>query len=153
MRSSARLPSIATWLGVFGLVPFIGFAAGALFLTGDAAAAASHALLTYGATILSFLGGLYWGGALVKPGLSSGQIALFLGVGVMPQLLGWAALLVPSPYGHAMTAAGLLALLALDRAAARAGLTPDWFLRLRWILSCGAALAMLTGAFALLMRF
>ena len=145
MSSSESLSLAASRLGFFGLVPFVGLAAATVFSPIEYEAMAAQALLAYGATILSFLGGIFWGGVLAKPDLPVRERVWFVCVGVIPQLLGWIALLLPTPLGHALTAAGLLSLVALDRKAVRAGLAPEWFLRLRWKLSLAAAIAMIVG--------
>lgn len=146
MSEPERYEFVASRLGFLGLVPFVGLAIATLLAPPNYAAFASQALLAYGATILSFLGGIYWGGILARRASTPTENVFYLTVGVIPQLLGWVALLSPAPFGHLLTAAGLLALLAIDHAAVRAGLAPVWFLKLRWALSCAAAIAMIIGA-------
>jgi len=133
-------------LGFLGLVPFAGLAVASLAGGEDLRAVANPALLAYGATILSFLGGIHWGLALARPALAAREVALMLAVGVLRRLLGFTALLVPAPLGHALCAGGLALFLVVDRAAAERGLAPAWFMQLRWPLSCAAALAMVMGA-------
>lgn len=139
--------ALAWRLGLLGLLPFVALAIAAVAEPDAGQAIASRALLAYGATILSFVGGIYWGLAIARPVLSPRENALFLTIGVVPQLLGWVALMVPSPFGHFVSAAAFLALLAVDRAAVQSGIAPDWFTRLRWPLSCAAGIAMTIGAF------
>jgi hypothetical protein len=148
MTSPDPIRTTALRLGMLGLVPFVGLAGGAAFGPEDVQAAASPALLAYGATILSFLGGIHWGFALARPFLAQREILLMLGVGVMPQLLGWVALIVPATLGHVLCAGGLVLFLVADREAVGRGLAPAWFMQLRWPLSCGAAITMLIGAAA-----
>jgi hypothetical protein len=148
MTLSDPMRTIALRLGFLGLVPFAGLAAAVLGGGDDIRAVANPALLAYGATILSFLGGIHWGLALAHPALSTRDVVMLLGIGVLPQLAGWVALLLPAPFGHSLCAAGLLALLAADDKAMRAGFAPAWFLQLRLPLTCGAALAMVAGAFS-----
>ena len=146
MTPSDPMRTTALRLGFLGLLPFAALAVASLF-GGDAVRAmANPALLAYGATILSFLGGIHWGLALARPALAAREVALMLTVGVLPQLLGFAALLVPAPLGHALCAGGLALFLVADRVAAERGLAPAWFMHLRWPLSCAAALAMVVGA-------
>jgi len=133
-------------LGFLGLVPFAGLAAVAALGEVEPARVANSALLAYGATILSFLGGIHWGLALGRPALPQRDVLVMLGVGVLPQLLGWVALLVPTPLGHGLCALGLALFLVPDRAAVARGLAPVWFMHLRWPLSCAAAIAMTVGA-------
>jgi hypothetical protein len=141
----ARAPLPALLLGYAGLVPFAALAAGAVLAADPLRAWSSTALLAYGATILSFLGGLHWGLALAQPARVP-RLGLRLGIGVAPQLLGWGALLAPPGVGHVMIAAALVAVLALDHFAAREGLGPAWLVHLRAPLSIAAAIAMAVAA-------
>jgi xanthosine utilization system XapX-like protein len=142
------LQPLSSRLGYLGLIPFVSLAAATVFAPANLRFFASEALLAYGATILSFLGGIYWGLAIASPAAPSARLLLFLGIGVTPQLLGWAALLLPGQAGFFLTAMGLLALLIADRAAVKSGMAPGWFLDLRWPLSTAAAMALLLGGFS-----
>jgi hypothetical protein len=59
--------------------------------------------------------------------------------GVLPQLLGFGALLVPPLAGLSLLAAGLMAMLVTDLFYMRAKRLPRWFLKLRLVLTFGAA--------------
>lgn len=146
MPARERPPLAASSLGYLGLIPFIALAALVFIAPEPMRASASFGLLAYGATILSFLGGIHWGLAIASPSLTPRLRALHLGLGVVPQLLGWAALLAPPALGHVLTAAGLLAILGADSIAARSGLAPAWFTQLRWPLSCAGATALIVAA-------
>jgi hypothetical protein len=105
-------PSWARLLGIAGLLPFV---AGAVFLwtvrEPVATAHAGFALAAYAATIAAFLGGVHWGPALRAGGLA----AVPLLWGVMPQLAGWLALLMPPVASLLTCAAVLVACYAADR--------------------------------------
>ncbi len=131
----ATLPAPARLLGPAGLIPFAGLAA--LAFAGQAWAPA--ALAAYGATILAFLGAVHWGLALRAPPAEHGAAWGRLGLGVVPALLGWVALLLPVAAGLGLIAAAILGTAAAETRAARAGLVPGDYLRLRWLLSAGAA--------------
>ena len=140
------LPTPARILGPAGLLPFVGLALLAA-LVPDARLLAIPALLTYGALIASFLGAVHWGLALrPRPGEAPAawpRIAL----GVLPALLAWATLLLlPMKTGLVVLAVLLLAIAAVETHAARSGLVPTPYLRLRWLLSAGAAVCRLLGA-------
>lgn len=146
--ATAPGPGWARPLGWFGLVPFWGLALAAWFGPAALQGFALTALLAYGATILSFLGGLSWGFALadLQKRPPNARHAWLFGLGVLPQLLGWGALLLGGPWAFVAVAGGLLALLLIDRHLVRAGDAPAWFGQLRWQLSSLASLAMLAGA-------
>jgi hypothetical protein len=145
-RMDDALPAPARLLGPAGLIPFAGLALAALALP-EWRLPALVGLLTYGATIASFLGAVHWGLALrPRPG-EEGAAWGRLGLGVLPALLAWAALLLPTLRAGLVALAALLIATALvETLAARHGLVPPAYLRLRWFLSAGAAACLLLGA-------
>ena len=134
MRRS--LPPLALLLGLAGLIPFAACGYGAVGGYGEPAA---QALAAYGAVILAFLGGVHWGFALPDPSGRGG--AARLGLGVVPSLIGWVALLlvvaVSAEAGLALLVAGFAALTAVESRAAKAGLMPPGYMALRYGLSAG----------------
>ncbi|MDX2233648.1 MAG: DUF3429 domain-containing protein [Hyphomonadaceae bacterium] len=140
-------PLSAVVLGVLGLAPFVALAAAAQLLGGVWADEARFALVAYGATILSFLGGIHWGFAL-RDEAARDVLPWRLTVGVIPQLVGWAALLAPTTVGLWVTAGAIMLFVAADGGAVREKLAPAWFLGLRAPLSAGAALCLAAGALA-----
>jgi hypothetical protein len=143
---SATVPSRV--LGYAGLLPFA--AAAALALVGPPSwrGPAVTALAAYGATILSFLGAVHWGLALRAPPGEAPAAWPRLGLGVVPALVAWVALLLPARPGLAMLAAGVVAVAAAETAAAGRGLVPESYMRLRWPLSLGAGACLALGALA-----
>ncbi len=134
------LPSFAILLGLAGLLPFLFCSLGALSLSSDASTRSLLALVAYGATILAFLGGVHWGLALDGSDLPSDRVQrVRFGLGVVPSLIGWAALLVtfiglPST-GLLVLTAGFVATTVVEAQAARRGLMPQRYMWLRWGLS------------------
>src|ERR1700712_1327453 len=90
-----KLPSIAMLLGIGGLIPFIVCGLGALANPPPNDELSLMALIAYGAVILAFLGGVHWGFGLDDAGTAPADIqrARF-GLGVLPSLIGWVALLL-----------------------------------------------------------
>lgn len=129
------LPAPARLLGPAGLIPFAGLTAG-VWLGWPGAA---FGLAAYGATILAFLGAVHWGLALAAPPAERGADWLRFGLGVIPALVAWLALLLPPALGLGLLALGILVTAATETVAARRGLLPEYYLRLRWLLSAGAA--------------
>ena len=135
------LPAPARLLGPAGLIPFAGLAIGVWAgLPG-----AGPALAAYGATILAFLGAVHWGLALAAPAAERGADWARLGLGVVPSLIAWVALLLPLPAGLGVLAVAILGTAAVESWAAPAGLVPRAYLGLRWTLSAGAAASLLLG--------
>jgi hypothetical protein len=128
------LPPLALLLGIAGLIPFAACGYGAVTNQGDPAA---MALAAYGAVILAFLGGVHWGFALPEPS-GRGERAR-LGLGVLPSLVGWVALLlviaVDVEAGLALLVVGFLALTIVEARATKAGLVPSGYMTLRYGLS------------------
>jgi hypothetical protein len=128
-------------LGYAGLLPVVAGAAAVVISDGVDRSNLAWALLAYGATIVSFLGGIHWGAAMQR-GLHSPKA---LAWGVMPQLIGWLSLLLPLRTGLLVTGSLLLLCYAVDRKLyPQLGLA-GW-LPLRLKLSAGAALSCLVAA-------
>ena len=97
--SDSQTPSTAKWLGYAGALPFLGLSV-ALFWLGHGISRMaflpsqiSLLSLSYGAIILSFLGGLHWGRAVTCPEdrlILSARMALIWSVSL--SLTGWSAL-------------------------------------------------------------
>lgn len=141
-------PSLPFLLGLSGLIPFWGLAlAKATGWPHAIPAGEIDAMLaTYAATILSFLGGIRWGVAVATA--SRRRIAADFVFGVTPQLFAWGALALPDPWRFWVLGVGVLALGPIDRNLVARGLAPDWFGRLRIILSLGAGAALFVAALA-----
>lgn len=134
------VPAAARGLGFLGLLPFAGAVIGGLLPGAPLPGLALTALLAYGASILSFLGGVRWGLAIAAPD-PRGLFAPLL-VSVLPSLAGWLALLLPPPAGLLLLAAAFVALLVADLRLAGA---PPWYAALRLPLTAGAVSALLLG--------
>ena len=139
------MPALAILLGIAGLVPFIGCGLGAMTRDGEADRMLA-ALIAYGAVMLAFLGGMQWGFAL--PAATDARRQRWrLVLGVLPPLVGWAALLIalvaPGWIALAVLTAGFIGTaLGEHRAAAQA--VPSGYLWLRWALTVVAAAMLIT---------
>jgi hypothetical protein len=138
-------PPLVAWLGYGGLLPFAAAALGAL-LDDTHRSVWQHALLSYGAIILSFVGALHW--ALAMRDDDAAAASRLYAWSVVPALAGWLALLLPllPDPGHALAALVLIVAYAAqywqDRKLARRMALPAWYLPLRLHLSSGAMLAL-----------
>lgn len=129
------LPRYALVLGPAGLIPFAALAAGIAAGWPDLA----FPLAAYGATILAFLGAVHWGLALAATPGDGSATAGRLGLGVLPSLLAWVALLLPTGPGLWLLAVAIMGTAAVEAWACRRGLVPPRYMQLRWGLSVGAA--------------
>jgi hypothetical protein len=140
LSSNALLSLLTRGLGVAGLLPFVAGAAAVVVGPPAWHDAALRALIAYGAVIVSFLGGIHWG----SPTTAAHDTARAWGV--IPSLLAWPLLLLPSPRFALIGLAASLALCwAVDRTRFPAmGLSA--LLPLRTLLSSVAILSCLVAA-------
>ena len=128
--SKTAIPPAPLLLGLAGLIPFWALAIGLLLhgALGVSPPQLDAALATYGAIIVSFLGGIRWG--LAVPAADTGRNYL---ISVLPSLVAWALLAAPEP--SRLAGLGLVALLLgpIDLGLVRGGLAPAWFGTLRII--------------------
>jgi hypothetical protein len=134
------IPRSALLLGLAGLLPFVW---GVLTMWSEPLAAlAAHTLgprfigpyvqLAYGTVILAFMSGVLWGFATRAPARVA---ATGYGLSVIPAL--WAFFFVGGgPISAAIyLAAGFVGLLGIDWLFWQQGLAPDWWMRLRVMLT------------------
>jgi len=146
-RCMNSLPRPALWLGLAGLLPFLASLLLARLGPYEVRGPALLAMASYGAVILSFLGAVHWGFALSGAPAENAARAPRLAFGVLPALLAWLALLMPPGPAFLLLGGGILATAAVETWAARHGLVPRDYLRLRWVLSLGAASCLLLASF------
>ena len=159
MHSKGSLIFLARWLGYAGALPFL--ALGLLVLVPEflgpeiaskmrlSEASIAFALLSYGAIILSFLGGLHWGRAVTIPSdqqIISMRTALLWSVSL--SLIAWFALILqgiflPVRYAAGMLIAGFAAALIADLKLLEKGYWPVWMRTLRLHLSLVAMTSLL----------
>ncbi len=136
------IPKSALILGLAGLIPFLwgtltlavpGLADWGIRMLGPRFVG-PYVQLSYGIVILSFMSGVLWGFATRARGTAA---ATGYALSVIPAL--WAFFMVGvGPVSAAMNLIfGFAGLLLLDWMFWRQGLAPDWWLRLRLILTAG----------------
>lgn len=141
-----RIPPMALWLGLAGLIPFIGLTL--LYVLqvegriGWTPGYARDVLVSYGAIILAFLGGIRWGVAL-KHGDSTHAVKMFIFSVVVP-LAAWVALFLPKPHDITWLIAIFLIVGVADVALVTRGHAPRWFGSLRTILTVGVIGCLIT---------
>lgn len=135
------LPQRARQLAYAGLLPFVLGALLVWLVREDAHPFVVLSLQAYGALIVSFLGGIYWGVAFreVQP---SNDLFVW---GVVPALLAWPAVIMPGSAGLVILGVLLLACYAADRRIYPRHGMAHW-LTLRFRLSTVASLSCFIGA-------
>lgn len=132
--NASQIPATAAWLGGGGLIPFIGCAVVAVLDPGVLGVQAIEVAILYGAVILSFLGGVFWGVAVFGKVEAEDRDHLLV-VGVLPSLVAWFATFLPNPVASVSLSVAFLAVLVADRWAAQRRWVPGWWMRLRMRLS------------------
>ncbi|GIT90203.1 membrane protein [Jannaschia pagri] len=145
---TSRVPTSALVLGLAGILPF---AWGVVTMWVPQAASLTmqwvgprfigpYVGLSYGTVILAFMSGVLWGfSTRAEEGVATSGYAL----SVLPAL--WAFFMVGGgPVSAAMALmAGFVGLLALDWMFWNQGLAPEWWMKLRILLTTGVILCLL----------
>ncbi len=138
-----KIPASAFWLGWAGVIPFAALTAMTIAdghqWSGWSSTDSIKALVTYGAIILSFMGGVQWGLEMAR---AQGQGAAGFAASVLPALAAFAASFVDTFAALLMLIAGFVMLLAYDQARLRAGIGPAWYGGLRLQLSSAVVLCL-----------
>ena len=143
--TSVKTVLIARVLGYGGALPFL---CGAVAVSQQVAVlgvAPAHLLISYGAVILSFLGGLHWGRVITSPSANERSDSTWLIWSVCLSLLGWVALLLPIKVSAMVLSLCFLAALLIDQRLFREQIWPAWMgpLRLHLTLIAVASLTSL----------
>ncbi len=123
------IPRPALLLGWAGVIPFALLTAASVLDIQPWSLDPTMALRAYGACILSFMSGAQWGVLLPQEG---GHAPFFRYlISVLPALLAFLCLLIPSTPGLIGLIIGFLALLAYDLSTIDQGIAPRWYASLR----------------------
>ena len=122
-------------LGYGGALPFLGGAIAASQHMTILGLAPTYLLLTYGAVILSFLGGLHWGRVITSSHVDERTASSWLIWSVCPSLIGWAALLLPVKGGAVILSLCFLVALRVDQKLLSEHIWPAWMRPMRLHLS------------------
>ena len=139
----AAVPTLIKALGFGGIIPFWAFSSPIaphlpLDLLGDAVHQNAGTLqIGYGATIISFLGGVHWGLAMTSltPLKLTGQRYVW---SVLPCLTAWPTLAMPVEHAAAMQSVLLGFVYLVDRGWFNKGGFPPWYMAMRLPLTIGA---------------
>ncbi len=145
---SKNPPITVKLLGYGGLVPFI--ALSSLEWVNPVHAGFWHeALLAYAAVILSFVGALHWGFAMLAGAWDPRARTMGYVWSVVPSLVAWVAILVPAPLGGGLLVVFFIAHYVRDARVAPVIQVPAWYLPLRLRLSLVAVLSITVGELAI----
>ena len=129
-----RLPALAIILGVAGLLPFVLLGVGSVSTNLISSRIAAYLLVGYGAVILSFIGAVHWGFTLATEHDPAERPRLVLGI--VPALVGWAALAVTlvtqqPVLGLVVLILGMIVTVVIEWRAHGRGLVPGGYIGLR----------------------
>lgn len=95
----------------------------------------------YSVVILSFLGGIRWGHALLHKEDEHSQVDLSsVFISVLPSLLAWATMFLDTTLALSILLLAFCAQGAWDSFSAQVKKFPDWFVPIRMVLTCVVAL-------------
>jgi hypothetical protein len=134
-------------LAYAGLTPFVGLAVLLWLVDPDLHPFVALAMAGYGASIVSFLGGIHWGIGFRNVSRMHNAPLFNFGWGVVPSLLAWIAITMPAYAGLPLLAAILFLCYAVDRKTYPEAGIGEW-LPMRWHLTVVAALCCLLSAAA-----
>jgi hypothetical protein len=142
------MPLLVVLLSLLGLVPFIVCGLAALGPDADTATRMLAALIGYAAVILAFAGGIHWGFELQSRQQVSFVQRARLGLGILPPLIGWIALLLSIVVAYWVSLIVLIAAyigtVLVEQEAGRRDLLPPRYLWLRWGFTLVAVAMMIT---------
>src|SRR3712207_5905827 len=117
MKANPAIPPVPLGFGAAGLIPFVCLAVllliGAYDILGWTAGGTRRALLTYGALIASFLGGIRCGLAVTQP--NTARAARDFVLSVIASRLAWSTLAFPAPWDLRALGALILILGLVDQ--------------------------------------
>ena len=140
-----KIPPLVKLLGYAGLIPFVGCAI-AVWLNPSIPFNWLEALLTYGASILSFLGGLHWAFAMLLK-LSQGEKNYRYLWSVMPSLIAWVSFMLHPLEATVVLILGFLLQLWQDRILWQSAQIPKWYFVLRYQLTLVASCSLISVLF------
>lgn len=110
---------------------------------------ALQAITTYAAVIVSFLGGIQWGiGVITQEQQPQTARSLFL-LSIVPSLLAWAMLFLPSSGSRIIVAIFLLGFVwIIDALLHLQKVIPTWFFKLRSVISAIAIISLIAALLA-----
>lgn len=126
---------LANRLGFSGLVPFVFLTLACWIVHPDWLGYFIKGQLSYGIAILSFLGGLHWGVALMSHDRPAGEIKQTLIWGVIPTIIAWFSMFNMG-IGFLVQILGFVVAYQVDKRLYLRYALPAWFLVLRFRLTC-----------------
>ena len=127
LDEQVRAENMGMRLGYLGLIPFLAGAVTAL-LSEELVSLAFQAFILYSLAILSFMGGIHWGLALI---IGTRQSTRLL-ISVVPVIVAWICMIaLPATLTLAVLGGGFIAQWFIDRPILAELPIPSWYLEMR----------------------
>jgi hypothetical protein len=126
---------LAHQIGIAGLVPFCLLAIACWVVSAEWLGIFLTCQMVYAVITLSFLGGIHWGATMVSADLSARHTARAMLWSVTPTLMAFVSTMAGN-YHLALIAAGFIVTYHVDKQLYQWYRLPDWFIRLRLVLTC-----------------
>jgi hypothetical protein len=127
LDEQVRVETMGMRLGYLGLTPFVVGAVTAL-LSQELISLVFQAFVLYSIAILSFMGGVHWGLALITGTRQSTRLL----ISVVPVVAAWICLIaLPAPLTLAVLGGGFIAQWFIDRPILAELPIPSWYLEMR----------------------
>lgn len=138
-----RMPKL---LGYLGLLPFI-IPTVFLFCDYHHFMVWRNVLISYAAVILSFLGAVYWGVAMIVKEMSIKKRNVMLAWSVIPSIVAWICLLIPQVYGLILLSVFFVISFFMDMQLTKSEAKPAWYIPLRFQLTVVVTTCLVTAAY------
>jgi hypothetical protein len=133
---------LAHQLGFAGLVPFVVLALSCWVVSAEVLPTFVTSQQVFSIVILSFLGGIHWGATMVSGDLTAEQTKRALSWSVVPTIVACLGTMF-GPFDLAVLMAGFIGSYHVDKRLYQWYKLPEWFIRLRFILTCVVVAALL----------
>lgn len=133
-------------LGYLGLLPFI-IPTAFLFCDHHHFMVWRNLLISYAAVILSFLGAVYWGVAMIVKEMPIKKRNVMLSWSVIPSIVAWIGLLIPQVYGLTVMSIFFVISFFMDMQLMKFEAKPTWYLPLRFHLTVVVTTCLVTAAY------
>ncbi|CEN55684.1 conserved membrane protein of unknown function [Candidatus Methylopumilus turicensis] len=104
-------------------------------------------LISYAAVILSFLGAVYWGVAMIVKEMPIKKRNVMLSWSVIPSIVAWIGLLIPQVYGLIVMSIFFVISFFMDMQLMKSEAKPTWYLPLRFQLTVVVTTCLVTAAY------
>ena len=127
LSEQKRLERMGMRLGYLGLLPFV-IGVLAAFLSNELSSLVLQAFVLYSLAILSFMGGIHWGLALILGTRQSTRLM----ISVLPVIIGWICLIaLPIHFALSIIGAGFIVQWFVDRPILAELPIPSWYAKMR----------------------